>query len=69
MPLGEPDLALLGREESALIQLLLDLPEVVRSVARDLEPHRLTFYAHGVAAAWHRYYHDHRIVDASATPR
>jgi arginyl-tRNA synthetase len=62
----EPDLSLLGHDESALIQLLLDLPEVVRGVARDLEPHRLTFYAHGVAAAWHRYYHDHRIVDASA---
>jgi arginyl-tRNA synthetase len=66
VPIAEPDPTLLGREESALIQLLLDLPEVVRSVARDLEPHRLTFYAHGVAAAWHRYYHDHRIVDASA---
>jgi arginyl-tRNA synthetase len=66
VPLREPDLGLLGREESALIQLLLDLPEVVRSVATDLEPHRLTFYAYGVAAAWHRYYHDHRIVDANA---
>jgi arginyl-tRNA synthetase len=66
VPVGEPDLSLLGRDESALIQLLLDLPEVVRGVAQDLEPHRLTFYAHGVAAAWHRYYHDHRIVDGSA---
>jgi len=66
VPLENPDLNLLGRDESALIQLLLDLPEVVRSVAHDLEPHRLTFYAHSVAAAWHRYYHDHRIVDAGA---
>ena len=66
VPLDEPDLGLLGRDESPLIQLLLELPEVVRSVARDLEPHRLTFYAHAVAAAWHRYYHDHRIVDAGA---
>jgi arginyl-tRNA synthetase len=61
-----PDLALLGPDESPLIQLLLELPEVVSSIARDLEPHRLTFYAHQVAAAWHRYYHDHRIVDTSA---
>ncbi|HWF56728.1 MAG TPA: arginine--tRNA ligase [Candidatus Dormibacteraeota bacterium] len=61
-----PDPALLGADESPLIQLLLDLPEVVRSIARDLEPHRLTFYAHDLAAAWHRYYHDHRIVDTSA---
>ena len=66
VPLDNPDLRLLGRDESALIQLLLDLPEVVRSIAHDLEPHRLTFYAHSVAAAWHRYYHDHRIVDAGA---
>jgi arginyl-tRNA synthetase len=62
----QPDLSLLGIDESALIQLLLELPEVVAGIARDLEPHRLTFYAHDVAAAWHRYYHDHRIVDVSA---
>ncbi|MGH7723223.1 MAG: arginine--tRNA ligase [Candidatus Dormibacteria bacterium] len=62
----DPDLALLGAQESPLIQLLLELPEVVGGIARDLEPHRLTFYAHEVAAAWHRYYHDHRIVDATA---
>ncbi|MEO8899831.1 MAG: arginine--tRNA ligase [Candidatus Dormibacter sp.] len=60
-----PDLALLGADESPLVQLLLELPEVVSAVARDLEPHRLTFYAQEVAAAWHRYYHDHRIVDAA----
>jgi arginyl-tRNA synthetase len=63
---GAPDLALLGTDESPLIQLLLELPEVVTAVARDLEPHRLTFYAQTVAATWHRYYHDHRIVDAAA---
>ena len=63
---GKPDLSLLGADESALTQLLLELPEIVAAVARDLEPHRLTFYAQSVAAAWHRYYHDHRIVDASA---
>jgi arginyl-tRNA synthetase len=63
---GEPDLSLLGADESPLIQLLLQLPEVVSAVARDLEPHRLTFYAQEVAAAWHRYYHDHRIVDQGA---
>jgi arginyl-tRNA synthetase len=62
---AEPDLALLGADESPLAQLLLELPEVVGAVARDLEPHRLTFYAQEVAAAWHRYYHDHRIVDAA----
>jgi len=38
----------------------------VTGTARDLEPHRLTFYAQEVAAAWHRYYHDHRIVDTTA---
>jgi arginyl-tRNA synthetase len=60
-----PDVALLGADESPLIQLLLELPDVVAAVAHDLEPHRLTFYAQTVAAAWHRYYHDHRIVDAA----
>jgi arginyl-tRNA synthetase len=61
-----PDLSLLGADETPLIRLLLELPDVVRSIVHDLEPHRLTFYAHDVAAAWHRYYHDHRIVDAGA---
>ena len=61
----EPDLSLLGADESALVQLLLELPDVVTGIARDLEPHRLAFYAQSVAAAWHRYYHDHRIVDAA----
>lgn len=63
LAMGEPDLGRLGADESPLIQLLLELPEVITAVARDLEPHRLTFYAQSVAAAWHRYYHDHRIVD------
>jgi arginyl-tRNA synthetase len=62
---SQPDISLLGADESPLVQLLLELPEVVSAVARDLEPHRLTFYAQAVAAAWHRYYHDHRIVDAA----
>lgn len=63
--LDNPELARLGADESPLIQLMLSLPEVVRGVARDLEPHRLSFYAQELAAAWHRYYHDHRIVDAA----
>jgi arginyl-tRNA synthetase len=62
---GDVDLDLLGADASPLVQLLLELPEVVTAVARDLEPHRLTFYAQSVAAAWHRYYHDHRIVDVT----
>ncbi|MHB8719452.1 MAG: arginine--tRNA ligase [Candidatus Dormibacteria bacterium] len=62
---SQPDLALLGAEESPLIQLLLELPEVVATIAGDLEPHRLTFYAMELAAAWHRWYHDHRIVDTA----
>lgn len=63
---GEPDTGLLGADEAPLIQLLLELPDVVSGIARDLEPHRLAYYAQEVAAAWHRYYHDHRIVDATA---
>lgn len=59
------DTSLLGADEAGLIQLLLELPGVVTAIAADLEPHRLTFYAQSVAAAWHRYYHDHRIVDAA----
>lgn len=65
IPVADPDLSLLGADEAPLIQLLLELPDVVTAITADLEPHRLAFYAQAVAAAWHRYYHDHRIADST----
>jgi arginyl-tRNA synthetase len=48
--------------EVSLIKLLLDFPEIVESCALALEPHRMTTYLHDVATAFHKFYHEHRIV-------
>jgi arginyl-tRNA synthetase len=49
-------------EEFALIRLLVEFPEVVESCALSFEPHRLCEYLNDVAAAFHRFYHNHRVV-------
>ncbi|MCX6120435.1 MAG: arginine--tRNA ligase [Ignavibacteriales bacterium] len=51
-----------GPAEIALSKLLLDFPETVESCAMNFEPHRLTTYLQDVATAFHRFYHEHRIV-------
>jgi arginyl-tRNA synthetase len=49
-------------EEIDLLKLLSDFPEVVQSCAVSYEPHRLTTYLREVAEAFHRFYHEHRVV-------
>jgi arginyl-tRNA synthetase len=57
------DLTLLKQpEEIALIKLLLDLPDTIESACFSYEPQRLTNYLHDVATAFHRFYHEHRVV-------
>lgn len=51
-----------GSAEVALVKLLLDFPETIESCASALEPHRLTTYLHEVAASFHKFYHEHRVV-------
>jgi arginyl-tRNA synthetase len=53
---------LTGDAEVALTKLLLEFPDVVQSCAVNLEPLRLTTYLHEVATAFHKFYHDHRVV-------
>ncbi len=53
---------LCGTSEVALAKLLLEFPEIVESSCFGFEPHRLTTYLHEVATAFHRFYHDHRVV-------
>jgi len=50
------------RLKIALTKLLLDFPETIESCAMHFEPHRLTTYLQDIAAAFHRFYHEHRIV-------
>ena len=49
-------------EEIALVKLLLDFPETVQSAGFSFEPQRLTSYLHDIATAFHKFYHEHRVV-------
>jgi len=46
----------------ALIRKMLDLPEVIAKAATDLAPHHLTHYAQDLAATFHAFYRDCRVV-------
>jgi arginyl-tRNA synthetase len=51
-------------EELALIKVLLRLPQVIRSSARSLAPHHVCEYLREVAAQFHKFYHECRIVQS-----
>ena len=60
---GMGDVALLTHEsELALVRKMLELPEVVALAATQLAPHYLTFYARELAAVFHAFYRDCRVV-------
>jgi len=49
-------------EELALAKMLNRYPEVVEAAAQNHEPHRLTFYLQDLAAKFHSYYNQHRVI-------
>jgi len=49
-------------EELALMKKLIEFPDIVESCAATFEPHRLADYLQDVAASFHRFYHEHRVV-------
>ncbi|BEV01686.1 arginine--tRNA ligase [Novosphingobium olei] len=55
VPAGE-NLALLGEEELGLIKLAAQFPRVVEGAAAAREPHRVAFFLHDLAAAFHAYW-------------
>lgn len=64
--LDEPaDLSLLHHpSEMALVRKMLELPEVIERCARKLTPHFLPFYAQELAATFHAFYRDCRVVSS-----
>jgi arginyl-tRNA synthetase len=57
------DLALLNLpEEASLARQLAEYPEMIEGAARNLEPHRLTYFLHDLAGAFHSYYNAHRVL-------
>jgi arginyl-tRNA synthetase len=68
--LRDADSALLiGPRELALLQMLLEFPEVVDAAARDLAPHLVTFYLRNLAAEFHSYYNAERFLVPEADLR
>ncbi len=53
-------------EEADLARKLGEFPEMIEGAARNLEPHRLTYYLHELAGAFHSYYNAHRILSDDA---
>ena len=57
------EVSLLTQEsELALVRKMLQLPELVESVALSLEPHQLPYYAMELATAFHDFYEKCRVV-------
>jgi len=50
--------------ELALIRQMLKLPEIVAQAAQNLAPHHLTYYAQDLAAVFHVFYRDCRVVSS-----
>lgn len=61
------DLARLGApEEFSLLRTLMDFPSVIHGCATSSELHPLCNYLHGVATAFHKFYHECRVVSDDA---
>ncbi len=57
------DVSLLTHEsELALVREMIQLPELVESIAQTLEPHQLPYYAMDLATAFHDFYEKCRVV-------
>jgi arginyl-tRNA synthetase len=63
VPIEQADLGLLVQPmEAALLRQLAGLEELVALAVRQRAPHRLTRYAEDLAAAFHRFYGDCRVL-------
>jgi arginyl-tRNA synthetase len=59
----DADVSLLDSEyETALLQQLIDYPQVIESAAQDLAPHLIAFYLKDLAADFHSYYNASRFL-------
>ncbi|HQI49646.1 MAG TPA: arginine--tRNA ligase [bacterium] len=60
---AEADTSPLGNTlELQVIKKLLEFPEVIQRVVQHTEPHRVTNYVQELAAVFHRFYHENRVV-------
>jgi arginyl-tRNA synthetase len=62
-PLDEVDLSLLGHQrELALLRALHELPDTVLRACRERAPHQVTTWVRELAASFHGFYHDCRVM-------
>jgi arginyl-tRNA synthetase len=54
----------LATEERELVKRLLDFPQVAREAAERRAPHAIPIYAIRVADDFHRFYHEHRVLES-----
>lgn len=62
------DLSLLGAEELSFIKKCLTLGDEIATAANSLEPHRIAFYAHDLAALFHPMYDRVRVFGEGIDP-
>ncbi|NLF00747.1 MAG: arginine--tRNA ligase [Anaerolineales bacterium] len=55
--------------ELMLVRKMLEFPEIVSLAATQMAPHHLTFYAQELAATFHTFYRDCRVVDQADPER
>jgi arginyl-tRNA synthetase len=53
-------------EEIAVLRKLSEFSEIISKAAQFLEPHRITLFLQELAASFHHFYHDHRVVSEDA---
>jgi arginyl-tRNA synthetase len=68
-PDGGDTALLVEKGELDLVRLVLRFPELVDDIRQHYGVHQLTTYALELAAAFHGFYRDHRVVDEGDVPR
>jgi arginyl-tRNA synthetase len=70
LEITEPDPARFPRltlpEEMTILKMLAHYPELVEGAARNLEPHRITYFLTELAGQLHSYYYKHRFISEDA---
>lgn len=62
---SRPDLSLLKeKEETELIRMLSNFPEIVDKASSELSPHMIASYIYSLAQKFNEYYHAHQILKA-----
>lgn len=61
--IAKADTTLLEAEDMALVKQLSHYPHVIERAAMALEPHRLAFYMQDLAASFHSWYNNQRVIN------